>query len=107
MLGRIAWYTTQGECRAFFPLLPLLTSFLFSYFFTCVRYITLKQQCKTHINTNFLAMISTYNRVLNIIEKILQDFVEEYQGIEKSLCDLVEGQERNMAQLERIGAMVK
>ena len=52
-------------------------------------------------------MISTYNRVLNVIEKILQDFVEEYQGIEKSLYDLVEGQERNMAQLERIGAMVK
>jgi len=52
-------------------------------------------------------MIFTYNRILNVIEKILQDFIEEYQGIEKSPCNLVEGQEKNMAQLERIGAMVK
>jgi len=52
-------------------------------------------------------MISTYNRVLNVIEKTLQNFVEEYQGIEKSFCDLVEGQERNMAQLKMIGATVK
>jgi len=35
-------------------------------------------------------MISTYNGVLNVIEKTLQNFVEEYQGIGKFLCDLVE-----------------
>jgi len=33
--------------------------------------------------------------------------VEEYQGVGKSLWDLVEGQERNMAQLERIGAIME
>jgi len=33
--------------------------------------------------------------------------VEEYQGVGKSLRDLVEGQERNTAQLERIGATMK
>jgi len=33
--------------------------------------------------------------------------VEEYQGVGKSLWDLVEGQERNMAQLERIGAAME
>jgi len=33
--------------------------------------------------------------------------VEEYRGVGKSLRDLVEGQERNMAQLERIGAMME
>ena len=33
--------------------------------------------------------------------------MEEYQGVGKSLQDLVEGQERNMAQLERIGATME
>jgi len=33
--------------------------------------------------------------------------VEEYRGVGKSLWDLVEGQERNMAQLERIGATME
>ena len=33
--------------------------------------------------------------------------MEEYQGVRKSLRDLVEGQERNMAQLERIGATME
>jgi len=33
--------------------------------------------------------------------------VEEYRGVRKSLWDLIEGQERNTAQLERIGAMMK
>ena len=33
--------------------------------------------------------------------------MEEYQGVGKSLWDLVEGQERNMAQLERIGAAME
>ena len=49
-------------------------------------------------------MISTYGGVLSAIEKILWELVEEYWGVGKSLQILVEGQERNMAQLERIGA---
>ena len=52
-------------------------------------------------------MIPTYGRVLSAIEKALQKLVEEYQGVRKSLQDLVEGQERNMAQLERIGAAME
>ena len=54
-----------------------------------------------------MAMISTYGRVLSAIEKALQELVEEYRGIGKSLQNLVEGQERNIAQLERIGAMME
>ena len=52
-------------------------------------------------------MIPTYGRVLSAIEKALRKLVEEYQGVRKSLQDLVEGQERNMAQLERIGAAME
>ena len=33
--------------------------------------------------------------------------MKEYRGVRKSLWDLVEGQEKNMAQLERIGAMME
>ena len=33
--------------------------------------------------------------------------MEEYRGVGKSLWDLVEGQERNTAQLERIGAVME
>ena len=33
--------------------------------------------------------------------------MEEYRGVGKSLRDLVEGQERNTAQLERIGAAIE
>jgi len=36
-------------------------------------------------------MIPTYGRVLSAIEKTLQKLVEEYQGVGKSLQDLVEG----------------
>ena len=53
------------------------------------------------------AMIPTYGGVLSAIEKALQELVEEYRGVGKSLQDLVEGQERNMAQLERIGAAME
>jgi len=52
-------------------------------------------------------MIPTYGGVLSAIEKALQELVEEYRGVGKSLWDLVEGQERNMAQLERIGAAME
>jgi len=52
-------------------------------------------------------MISTYGGVLSAIKKALQELVKEYQGVGKSLWDLVEGQERNTAQLERIGAIME
>jgi len=52
-------------------------------------------------------MIPTYGRVLSAIEKALRELMEEYQGAGKSLQDLVEGQERNTAQLERIGATME
>jgi len=52
-------------------------------------------------------MMPTYGGVLSAIEKALQELVEEYQGVGKSLRDLVEGQERNTAQLERIGATME
>ena len=52
-------------------------------------------------------MIPTYGRVLSAIEKALRELVEEYQGVGKSLRDLVEGQEQNTAQLKRIGATLE
>ena len=33
--------------------------------------------------------------------------MEEYRGVGKSLWDLMKGQERSMAQLERIGAAIE
>jgi len=36
-------------------------------------------------------MIPTYGRVLSAIEKALRELVEEYQGVGKSLWDLVKG----------------
>ena len=51
----------------------------------------LKQRYVPHINTNTLAMIPTYGRVLSAIEKVLWELMEEYQGVRKSLWDLVEG----------------
>jgi len=53
------------------------------------------------------AMIPTYGGVLSAIEKALRELVAEYRGVGKSLRDLVEGQERNTAQLERIGAAME
>ena len=78
-----------------------------SRFLACAGYIALKQQCVLHTNTNIPAMIPTYGRVLSAIEKALRKLVEEYQGVRKSLQDLVEGQERSTAQLERIGAAME
>ena len=52
-------------------------------------------------------MIPTYGRVLSAIEEALWGLVAEYRGVGKSLWDLVEGQERNTAQLERIGAAME
>ena len=52
-------------------------------------------------------MILTYGGVLSAIEKALRELMEEYRGVGKSLWDLVEGQKRNTAQLERIGATME
>jgi len=52
-------------------------------------------------------MIPIYGRVLSAIGKALWKLVEEYQGVGKSLQNLMEGQERNTAQLERIGATIE
>ena len=52
-------------------------------------------------------MTSTYSRVLSIVEKVLQDIVKEYKSIEKSLQNIMEDQNRNIAQLVRIGAVVE
>jgi len=52
-------------------------------------------------------MIPTYGGVLSAIEKTLWELIEKYQGVGKSLQDLVEGQERNTAQLERIWATME
>jgi len=54
-----------------------------------------------------LQQIPTYSRVLNAIEKALQKLVEEYQGVGRCLRDLVESQKRNIAQLERVRAVMK
>jgi len=52
-------------------------------------------------------MIPTYGGVLSAIKKALRELVAEYRGVRKSLRDLVEGQERNTAQLKRIGAAME
>jgi len=52
-------------------------------------------------------MIPTYSKVLSAIEKTFWKLMEKYQGVGKFLWDLVEGQKRNIAQLERIGAMME
>ena len=52
-------------------------------------------------------MIPTYGGVLSAIEKALRELIEEYRGVGKSLRDLVKGQEKNTAQLERIGAAME
>jgi len=52
-------------------------------------------------------MILTYSGVLSAIEQALWEIVEEYQEVGKFLQNLVEGQKRNMAQLERIGVMME
>ena len=54
-------------------------------------YITIKQQYVPHTNTNTLAMIPTYGRVLSAIEKVLQELIKEYWEVRRSLWNLVEG----------------
>ena len=54
-----------------------------------------------------LAIIPTYGGVLSAIEKALRELIAEYREVGKSLRNLVEGQERNTAQLERIGAAME
>ena len=50
-----------------------------------------------------LAIIPIYGRALSIIEKVLQKLIEDYQEVRKFLWNLMEGQERNMVQLAKIG----
>ena len=52
-------------------------------------------------------MTSIYSKVLSIVEKVLQDIVKEYKSIEKSLQNIMEDQNRNIAQLVRIGTVVE
>ena len=52
-------------------------------------------------------MIPTYGGVLSAIAKALQELMEEYWGVKKSLQDLIEGQKKNTAQLGRIGAAME
>ena len=102
------------ECQAGLPSVPLKVSsfshtynyffnnfFFHSWSFICTGYITLKQWCVPHTNTNTPAIISTYGGILSTIEKALWELVEEYWGVGKSLWDLVEGQERIEAMMER------
>jgi len=65
--------------------------------------------CQMHCSQAVIyspVIISTYSEILSAIEKVLWNLIKEYQGIRKSLQDLVEGQKRNTAQLARIGAIV-
>ena len=71
-------------------LLLLLNFLLHSCSFACTGCIALKQQCILHTNTNTPTMTPTYGRVLSAIEKALQELVKEYQGVGRSLWDLVE-----------------
>ena len=67
----------------------------------------MKRENKNEVYCQQSWQIPTYGGVLSAIEKALRELVEEYQGVRKSLQDLVESQERNMAQLERIGAVME
>ena len=61
-------------------------NFLFySWFLAYTRCIALKQWCVSYTNTNILAIILTYGRILSAIEKVLRELIEEYQGVGKSL----------------------
>jgi len=42
-------------------------------------------------------MIPTYGGILSAIEKALQELVEEYRRVRRSLQNLVKGQKRNIA----------
>ena len=52
-------------------------------------------------------MIPIYSWVLSAIEKILWELVEEYREVRKFLWDLAKGQERNTAQLVKIGTIME
>ena len=78
MPGRIAWYISQGEYFYIIMIVFLIIFFFYSQSPIYTRCIVLKQQCVPHTNTNILAMIPTYGRVLSTIEKALWKLVEEY-----------------------------
>ena len=106
MLGKTIQCTTQGEYRNLFCFFYSLIIFFSSYSFIYIKYITVKQQYIPYINTITPTIVPTYSRILSTIEKVLQNLVTGYWSIGKSLQNLVEDQERNMAQLARIGAAV-
>ena len=91
MPDKTVWCTSQGEYFLYLLLLFSNNFLLHSHYLAYAGCIILKQQCVPHTNTNTLAMISTYGGVLSAIEKTLWELVEEYQGVGKSLQDLVEG----------------
>ena len=52
-------------------------------------------------------MIPIYSGVLSTIEKALWELMEEYWEVGQFLWDLVKGQERNIAQLAKIEAIIE
>ena len=95
---RTVWCTPQGEYLTIILIIFFLYNFLLhSRSLAYAGCIALKQWCVPHTNTNTLAMIPTYSKVLSAIEKALWELMEEYRGVRESLRDLVEGQERNTA----------
>ena len=64
---------------------------LYSQFLAYTGCIAVKQLCVPYANISTLAMIPTYSRILSAIKKVFQELMEEYQGVKKSLWDLVEG----------------
>ena len=86
MPGRTAWCTSQGEYLVIILIIYFFNDFLLhSRSLACAGCIALKQQYVPHTPTITLAMIPTYSRVLSAIEKVLQEFMEEYRGVGKSL----------------------
>jgi len=66
-------------------------SLLHSQSLACTRYIAIKQQYVPHTNTNFPAMIYICGSILSIMEKILQNIMEEYWSIGKISSELGRG----------------
>ena len=82
-------------------------NFFFTVNFSHVPSILPSSSSAPHTNTNIPAIIPTYGMVLSVIDKALWKLIEEYQGVRRSLWDLVEGQKRNMVQLERIETVIE
>jgi len=61
----------------------LINFFFHSHSLAYTGCIALKQRYVPYTNTNTLAMISTYGGVLSVIEKTLQELVEEYREVRR------------------------